>query len=292
MFTSKNFTNGESISLSKEIALIGAESTPLTTLLMGGGKIEQATSTVHSWREKTLDATADISVPEGSETEVFTKSARKELSNVMEIFKKATALSGTAQAMNNVQFTEEIADRLVELKMNMEAKLINGVFKDGSASPFVRQMKGLIPFVETKNKLTFADTDPADDIVKGLARTLWNNKLVGGKYIALVNADLKEKIDQVYESNSRYIQPTNTYGVVANTILTNYGNVDLVLSQHVPSDKVVMFNDNYLKLAFLRQPTFEPLAKTGDNVKGHVLTEATLKVASPQAVALATVTTE
>ena len=52
---------------------------------------------------------------------------------------------------------------------------------------------------------------------------------------------------------------------------------------------MVVFNDAYLNLVYLREPAFEPLAKTGDSVKGQVIAEATLKVASPKAVAVVTV---
>ena len=40
--TSKSFTPAESVSLSKEIALIGVQSTPLTSLLLSKGNVEQA----------------------------------------------------------------------------------------------------------------------------------------------------------------------------------------------------------------------------------------------------------
>ena len=46
---------------------------------------------------KTLDATADITVDEGVDATNFVQSARAELNNVMEIFYKATSVSGTAR---------------------------------------------------------------------------------------------------------------------------------------------------------------------------------------------------
>ncbi|HHB3508773.1 TPA: DUF5309 family protein, partial [Bacillus cereus] len=41
-----------------------------------------------------------------------------------------------------------------------------------------------------------------------------------------------------------------------------------------------------LKVAFLRQPQFEQLGKTGDNVKGQVVAECSLEVGSKKAVAV------
>ena len=48
----------------------------------------------------------------------------------------------------------------------------------------------------------------------------------------------------------------------------------------MPADKIVAFDINALKVAFLRQPQFEALGKTGDNIKGQVVAEASLEVGS------------
>ncbi|CKG65868.1 Uncharacterised protein [Streptococcus pneumoniae] len=54
----------------------------------------------------------------------------------------------------------------------------------------------------------------------------------------------------------------------------------------MPADKIVAFDVNALKVAFLRQPQFQALGKTGDNDKGQVVAEATLEVGSKKAVAV------
>lgn len=285
MFESKNFTNAEQISLAQEIAVIGVQSTPLTSLLMAKG-VEKALSTVYTWREKTLDNTADISAVEGAETTDFQESARRELNNVLEIFKKGASVSGTALAMQSTQFADEVNDRLLELKMNIEKKLIIGLKNDGSATPFKRQMSGLIEFADPTNAVKGAVNE---DLIKQAMRKLWEQDLAEGNYYALVNADVKESIDNIYKDRYSYQHLTTNFGLVVDSINTNYGTVNVVLSKHVPADKAVFFNDGYINLAYLREPAFEPLAKTGDNVKGQVVAEATLKVASPKAVSVLTV---
>lgn len=290
MFESTNFTNAEQISLASEIALIGVQATPLTSLLMAQGKIEKALSTVYSFREKTLDNTDDISAVEGADTTEFFESARAELSNILEIFKKGASISGSAIAMKSSQLAEEVNDRLLELKINIEKKLINGVKADGSVTPFKRQMGGLIQSADASNAVSATGT-VTEDKVKEVMRKLWDKNLVEGQYFALVNADIKEQIDAIYKDQVTYNAPVNVFGVVAQAINTNYGTLNLVLSKHVPADKMVVFNDSYLALPFLREPAFEPLAKTGDSVKGQVVAEVTLKVASPKAVSVLTLAT-
>lgn len=290
MLTSTNFTSSESISLAKEIAIIGVQSTPLTSMLMAKGNIEKALSTVYSWREKTLDSTEDISALEGEDTTVFFESARAELNNILEIFKKGATISGTVIAMKNNQFAGEINDRLLELKINIEKKLINGVKADGSLTPFKRQMSGLIEFADVSNAVTQAGGAVVEQTIKDVMFNLWNQSLAEGQYFALVNAEIKEDVDAIYKDRYSYNHVTTNFGLLVDSVSTNYGTLNFVLSKHTPVDKMVVFNDSYVDLAYLREPHFEPLAKTGDSVKGQVVAETTLKMGSKKAVAVVTVT--
>ena len=286
MFKSTNFTNAERISLAEEIAKVGVQSTPLTSLLIAKG-VEKATSTIYTWREKALSHDEDISAEEGADTTEFQVSARRELHNVLEIFKKGVSISGTAQAMNAAQLAEEVNDRLLELKINIEKKLINGIKDDGSTSG-IRKMSGLIEFADPSNAVNVTG-EVTEDTIKEIARKLWEQDLAEGNIYAFVNADIKEQVDAIYKDRYNYNHITTNFGIVVDTVNTNYGVINFVLSKHVPADKMVVFNDNYVSLAYLREPQFEPLAKTGDSTKGQVIAEATLKVASPKGVGVVTV---
>jgi len=289
LFKNDNFTNVEQISLSQEIAKIGVQSTPFTSMLMAKGNVEKALSTIYTWREKTLDKTDDISAAEGADTTTFYESARAELNNVLEIFKKGASISGTAQAMKASQLSEEVSDRLLELKINMENKFINGLKDDGSTSG-VRKMSGLIEFADASNDITQSGGAVVEQTVKDAMRNLWNQDLAEGNYYAFVNADIKEDVDAIYGDKYSYAHTETNFGLVVQSVTTNYGTVNFVLSKHVPVDKMVVFNDNYVDLAYLRSPHFEPLSKTGDSVKGHVIAESTLKVGSPKGISVTTVT--
>lgn len=290
MFKSSNFTNAEQISLAKEIAIIGVQATPFSSLLMAKGNIEKALSTVYTWREKTLDSTDDLSAVEGEDTTVFFESAKAELSNILEIFKKGASISGTAVAMKSSQLAEEVNDRLLELKINMEKKFINGLKADGSVTPFKRQLSGLIEMADATNAITQTGGAVVEQTIKDVMKNLWNQDLAEGTYYALVNADIKEDIDAIYKDRYNYNHVTTNFGLLVDSVSTNYGTVNFILSKHVPVDKMVVFNDSYVDLAYLREPYFEALAKTGDSTKGHVIAEATLKVGSKKGVAVVTVT--
>lgn len=290
MFKSTNLTAGESISLAKEIVKIGITDTPLTSLILAKGLVEKANGTVHTWREKSYSNDADVSVIEGNEDVKFYQSGRAEMNNVLELFQKGVSVSGTANAIN-VQgqgdiFSSEVADRLTELKVNIEKQVTKGVKNDGSATPFIRRMAGLETWADASNLVTGAASGVITEAeVKATVKKLWDQGLPTGEYFALVNADLKEQIDALYKDKYNYVAQTNVFGLVVDVIRTNYGNLNVLLSRHASADKMTVFDASALSLAFLREAQFESLAKTGDSVKGQVIAECTLKVASKKAVA-------
>ncbi|MGN7168459.1 SU10 major capsid protein [Paenibacillus cellulositrophicus] len=289
MFKTNNLTAGESISLAKEIVKIGITDTPLTSLIMAKGLVEKANGTVHTWREKSYSNDADVSVIEGNEDVKFYQSGRAEMNNVLELFQKGVSVSGTANAINvqgqgNI-FSSEVADRLTELKVNIEKQVTKGVKNDGSATPFIRRMAGLETFADANNLVTGAASGVITEAeIKATVKKLWDQGLPTGEYFGLVNADIKEQIDALYKGSYTYSQ-TNVFGIIVDVIRTNYGNLNLLLSRHASADKMTVFDASALSLAFLREAQFEALAKTGDSVKGQVIAEGTLKVASKKAVA-------
>ena len=289
MFKTNNLTAGESISLAKELVTIGISDTPLTSLILAKGLTEKANGTVHTWREKSYDTTEDVSVIEGNDNPTFYQSGRAELSNVLELFQKGVSVSGTANAIN-VQgqgnlFSSEVVDRLTELKVNIEKQVTKGTKNDGSATPFVRRMQGLEGWADASNLVSGAASGViTEKEIKDTVKKLWDQGLPTGEYFGLVNANIKEQIDALYKGSYTYSQ-TNVFGIIVDVIRTNYGNLNLILSRHSSANKMTIFDASALALAFLRDPMFEALAKTGDAIKGQVIAEGTLKVASKKAVA-------
>lgn len=291
MIKTTNFTQHENIDLSKEIALVTPNDTPFTTLLMNKKLVETAGSVTINWREKTLDDTEDISKTEGFTVDTFVSSGRAEKSNVMEIFSKAVQVSGSAQASNvvgiNDLFASEINDRLTEVKVNIEKKVLAPTnYNDGSTEPFIRRMKSIFEQVDPANVVDIT-TAPTQADFKAVVKKLWDAGLGSNEFYCFVNADFKEIIDGFYANQINYNMPMDTFGFVANKVITNYGVVNVVLNRHMPVDKILVVDPAYLRLVYLRKPAFEMLAKDGDNLKGMVITECSLKVLNSKAVAVA-----
>jgi len=285
MFKSNNFQPVETINVSQELAVLAPQRTPLTTLLMSKGNFEKATSTVFQWLEKKLSADTEYDLLEGADITKFQESRRRTLSNVQQIFARAVAISGTADAMKNGRFTEEIQDRLLELKLEIERVLINGVFDDGSTGN-PRKMKGLVEWVEASNQITA--TNKAVDMIKEGMEKLFNANVNGGEFYLLAHPSYKEMVDDQLALVTTYTQKETTFGSLVSVYVTNFGNVNIMISSDVPKGKAILFNDSYISLAPLRDAQVEALAKTGDSNKAMIVAETTLRVGSPEAIVVIT----
>lgn len=287
MLDSSKLTNQENIHLVEEIAVVAPKATPFMSLLMSKGQHKKGEAKIHTWREKSLDF-ADSTVAEGSDVTNFVEGNRIELNNVMEIFLKAAKVSGTAQATGKVGdlFASEINDRLSEVKVSIEKRLIKGVKDDASVSG-IRKMDGILSFAHADNIFDSAGIESISEAdIKGLARKLWDAGNENADIYALVSADSKEMIDELYKANYNYNHVETNFGVLVSSINTNYGTVNFIVDRHMDNDKIVAFDLNAVSVAFLREPHFEQLSKTGDSVAGQVVAEATLEVGSKKAVAL------
>lgn len=287
MLDTNKLTSQENIHLTDEIAVVAPKATPFMTLLMGKGKVKSTSAKIHTWREKSLDF-GDVTVAEGVEATNFVNGVRAELNNILEIFLKSTSVSGTAQASGATGdlFAQEINDRLAEVKIAIEKRLIKGVKDDASVSG-VRKMAGLLSFVDAGNTFDSEGVQAITEAdVRGLARKLFDAGNENAEIYVLVSPDTKEMIDELYKGQYNYTHKTDNFGIVVSTINTNYGELNFIVDRFMDNDKAVAFDINAVSIAFLRQPAFEQLAKTGDNIKGQVVAEATLEVSSKKAVAL------
>lgn len=284
MLDTTKLTTQENIFLTEEITVVAPLATPLTTLLLGKGKVKDGSAKIHTWREKSLDF-SDATVKEGADAETFVNSTRAELNNIMEIFSRATAVSGTAQATGSTKdlFSQEIEDRLSEVKVAIEKKLINGVKNDG-VNGKARTMAGLETFAgKTLDAVAKLDALTEKD-VRGMARELFLAGNENAEMYVLVSPLVKEKIDELYKENYNYNHVTNDFGIVVSTINTNYGVMNFIVDRYADDKKMIAFDLNVLSISYLRQPQFEELGKTGDSLKGLVTAEATLEVGSRKAV--------
>lgn len=279
-----DFLDNEVVDLKEEIALVSPTDTPLTTLLMGSGKVVPAKDITVTWRERKLNDERGTLKVEGAEAGDVIKSSRETLSNVCQIIEKVTQVSGTANALNPLgigsSFQAEVADRLIETKRDLEWYFLNGTKAlESGATP--RQMNGLVNLVNAEN---------VKDATAGLTEALMLDAMQGmwehgsqGEYYTFVNAEVKRSINELLKTTGNvcisHTEGLNqTMGITVQRIESDFGILNLVLDRHMDINTMLIVDLDQVEIAELRGTFFEPLPKAGDYFKGHILNESTIKL--------------
>ena len=285
MIKRKDFLANEVVDLTEEIKLVSPTDTPLTTLLMGRGQVVPATDITVTWREKELNSTRGTLKLEGADAGEVLISSRSSLSNLCQIMEKVTQVSGTARALNpkgvGDTFDAEVTDRLIETKRDMEWYFLNGT-KAQEQDTTPRQMNGLMNLVNANNVVTTAGALTEEHFLDALQK-MWD-KGAQGEYFAFVNAGVKRTINALAKAgnNVRFMgdngSMTNVLGVGVSKIITDFGEISLVLDRYADAKSVLTLDLNEVQIAELRGTFYEDLPKAGDYFKGHVLNESTIKL--------------
>lgn len=291
MKKSTDFLTGEVIDLSTEIALVAPTDTPLYTMVAGRGQIVTAKDVTVTWREKELDGNRGTLKLEGAEAGSPIKSSRTMFDNYCQILEKVVSVSGTARAIkaNGVgdEFLNEINDRLIELKRDVEWFFLQGTKTaedTGTSTP--RQMDGIINLVNANNVVDAATTALTEDMILDMLQKIWEAGALGS-YTCFMNASEKRAFNNIFKNanNVRLLidQTTNEFGVSVQRYDSDFGRIEVVLNRWMPSGTVLAVDLGFVEIAELRPAFYEDLAKTGDYFQGHVVVENTIKLLNSKA---------
>ena len=270
------------LDLAKELVLIDNVNMPFTSLLLKN--TQKVTSTIVSWDYKNLDSTKGLAI-EGSDVEDFQATERKTgNSNVCQILRKAVKVSDTAQAVSAEHisdlFAQELADRILEIKRDLEYYLINGVRDDGdTGNP--RQMDGLLRFVGEDNIITKSQIDLK--VLQEMAKKMRQAGTASQNMVLLCDYNTFDVVADLFADKTYYQGVTNEFGSPVAKINLTYGSVIPYVVDAMPEDTAIMANLDFLKIGELRPLQFVELAKTGSSTKGMIEMENTLKVLHPTA---------
>ena len=284
MVKRKDFLENEVIDLAEEIKLTSPTDTPLTTLLMGRGAVVPATDITVTWRERKLNETRGTLKKEGADAGDPIKSSRGSLSNVCQIIEKVTQVSGTAEKLNpkgiGSSFNDEVADRLIETKRDLEWYFLNGVrAEENDSTP--RQMNGLINLVNAENVID-ATAGLTEALMLDAMQKMWDHGSQG-EYYTFVNASVKRKLNDLLKNAANIrVNITNglsqTMGITVQKVESDFGTLNLVLDRHMDTKTMLILDLDQVQIAELRGTFFEMLPKAGDYHKGHILNESTIKL--------------
>ena len=295
-----------------KIYRVDPEETPFISSI-GRRKVE---NTSPEWQRESLRAPAANAKVEGLDATYSAQPQPERLSNRTQIISDTMSITGTTEAVSKYGRDKEVArlkaNKMVELKKDVEwAAIGNGAWVAGAAA-VARQMRGLYGWVATNNELGVAGTPAAPVIAT-------NTAPVAGTLRALTEAVFKSLILKVYNSGGKaeifMVKPTHkqvvsgftgnvtrfndvsSKAVRLQTSFSVYGHdfgetkvvPNRVMGQGVSATDPGLANTGYVydpaqcQIGVLRPFQATQLAKVGDAENHLILTECTLIVKEEKA---------
>lgn len=268
----------------------GTNRTLLLDMILAGGNIIKAESEYFQWKiEETeaLEAELYAGVKEGAEYGKSGKDpVRKLLKNNCQIFKSVAEISGTAQALNPDGIADHlekrVEEKLILIKRALNKAILEGTIQNEDESN-PRKMNGLLNIIANTKDLENNKLEAK--VFSDVMRLLDEQGNGGTDRLCFVNADLKEAIDKLFGDDSKnhlkIHAGNNTFGVLANTIITNYGNVHVVLDHNMPANQMMFFDPAQVFLKVLRPFKIEAPVQDADSLKRVIIGEYSVMMKNP-----------
>lgn len=266
------------------IADVTPDDTPLATML----KTSTAKDTIHQWLEDyiTPPTSATTSAEGAAATySALTQPARR--TNVTSILTETFRVSGTERSVTPAggdPLDYQAGKALKLWKMKQEYTLVNGALVSG-VSGTAASMAGLINVITTLATARNSGTSLSETEFQDMHQDSWTQGGTDNSFdLVLVPFGLKRKIDgftagatkYVDQSDKKLTQPVAIYE-------TSAGVARILQHRYVPSaaatpgPRFLGIKEDKFRVAYLRKPFREMLAKDGDRENGQIVGEFTLE---------------
>jgi hypothetical protein len=261
------------------------DDTPLATML----KTSTAKDTIHQWLEDYI--TPPTSVTEASEGTAATYAALSQparRTNLCAILTETFRVSGTERSVNPGNGADPMdyqAGKALKLwKMKQEYLLVNGALSSG-VSGTASKMAGLKSVITTLYTARNSGTSLSETEFQDMHQASWEKGGTDNSFdLVLVPFGLKRKIDgftagatkYVDQSDKKLTQPVAIYE-------TSAGVARIMQHRYTPSAAATPgpfffgLKEDKFRVAYLRKPFKEMLAKDGDRENGEIVGEFTLE---------------
>lgn len=261
------------------------DSTPLATMLAHS----TAQNTLHEWLEEYITPPTSVTyAAEGAAATYTGLSSPVRRNNITAIIDRVYRVSGTERAVNlagmDDPLTYQASKALRSWKMDQEFTLVQGSLVSG-ASGTARQMAGLVNVITTLATNRTSGTSLSETEFQDMAQASWEQG--GNEYtfdLVLVPAGLKRKIDGFTAGNTKYVDAADKKLTAPVQVYeTSFGVHRIMQHRYVPSaaatpgPRFLGIKEDLYRIADLRKPFREELAKDGDRENGHVIGEFTLE---------------
>jgi len=265
---------------------------PLETFVSSNAPTTKVNDIYHSWTLKSPRAVASRSQAEGADP-TFDNTYTTRASNVCQIISVGYELTGTRMAVDATggdAWARERNEAMTAFKNALEYDLIRGTLVT-TLSGVAGKMKGLKSFAST-----LATSQSGVSLSNTHVNTMLGAAWAQGVHIdtILVGRTLKSRISEFTAGNTKFVPAGDkTIWGAVDVLETDFGRVRVVLHRFVTvsgdtNNDFLAYDSKYIKVGYLREPSYEKLAKTGDAEREQLIGEATLIVESEKAVISAT----
>lgn len=313
---------GQREDLTDIVALIDPTDTPFVSQI-GSGKPATKTYHEWQVQNLATVSKTNFALEGDDSVTATAATARVRLGNYCAISKKTAAVSGSANAADVAGISNELDNqkmlKATELRRDMEVILLdNNAYAVGGETT-VRECAGIAAYI-TNTDFTGSDLytaaagtgadawNLAGTTSRALSLTILNGAMQaafidGGKPDLMLvsprnkttfsNLTLNSSLGGAAQVRFNYSSPKAATIVSAvDGWVSNFGTVAVMTDVHMAADSgttngqddtVYLIDTRHAGVSYYRPMMTEPLAKTGDNDKFHVLAEYTLEVSAPKA---------
>lgn len=292
-----------------ELFALTPEDTPLLSMIGGltGGK--ETTATLFQWQTYDLrDAGQNVAL-EGADAPTAQNRVRANVFNVTEIHQETIAVSyskliASGQFQNTGsahpyadglaggnpvanEFDWQLVQGLKQVARDLEYSFTRGTFQEPSNNSTARQTRGISPAITTNVVEASNAVLTADMLLDAMQLAYDSGGLSESETrTIMVNSLQKRRLSEIFITGTSYgtrqEASRNVGGVNVQTIETDFGICNVVLSRFVPTDEVLILSVEQLAPVFGVVPGkghvfAEPLAKTGATERSQIYCEAGLE---------------
>jgi hypothetical protein len=301
---SQTLATYEAVGNREDLSDIIYDVTPTETPYLSSMPKGDAEATKHEWLTRSLAAASGSNaVLEGDDATTDAANANVRLDNMCQISDKVARVSGTQEAVKKAGMksvmAREMADKMKELKRDVEMTLLQDVAKVTGNDSTARKCGGLSTYIKTNidkaSDGTASAGTGADTYTEGTARVLAESSVEAALALAwtnggtptkgFLNAFQKRKFasfsgNATRTSNGDGKRVVNSVDVYIDPL----GNeISLVPCRQMPTDRIYFIDPEYVKFCTLRDFFSTELAKTGDSTQKQILVEYTQEVCNEKA---------
>lgn len=268
---------------------VSPDDNPLVTML-GTSKAE---NTYHEWTEDYIPRPTSVTASaEGAQATYDDLSQPERRGNFTEIITETFRVSGTERAVAHYGQTDPLdyhsAKKLRVLKNKMEFAILNETAASG-ASGVARRMTSISAAITTLATARNSGTSLSEAEFNDMAEDCWKQVGKGKVFdLVLVPAGLKRKISSFTAGSTRYIDASDKRLVNEVMVYESDFGVHRIMAHHDVNNSAgavhfLGLREDTWKIAYLRPPFREMLAKDGDRDNGQWVTEFTIEYLAERA---------